>query len=316
MDPRTRAWLETIAVTLLLGLFLWWSYPGREHKITEEITSTSTPLFIAPAIEAKAAIVYDAQTGRTIFEHNADESLPLASLTKLMTAYTAYGIVPRYLLVRVTADDVREEGDTGLYTDEEWDLGSLIDFSLIVSSNDGARAIASVAGAQLIAAATSTPIESTPTSEFIEHMNIQATKLGLSSMHFYNYSGLDITTTQAGGYGSARDVTKLLKKILDKDPHIVEATALNATVIDSKIAAHPAGNTNKALPDIPGAIASKTGYTDLSGGNLTVAFDAGLGHPIIVTVLGSSYDGRFTDMSALVKATINYLATTSQSVAQ
>ncbi|MDQ5957741.1 MAG: hypothetical protein QG665_65, partial [Patescibacteria group bacterium] len=52
--------------------------------------------------------------------------------------------------------------------------------------------------------------------------------------------------------------------------------------------------------------ASKTGYTDSAGGNLVVALDAGLAQPVIVVVLGSSKDGRFTDVLALAKATVTY----------
>lgn len=51
-------------------------------------------------------------------------------------------------------------------------------------------------------------------------------------------------------------------------------------------------------------MASKTGLTDLAGGNLAIAFDAGLGHPIVVVVLGSTEDGRLTDVENLVDATL------------
>ncbi len=64
-------------------------------------------------------------------------------------------------------------------------------------------------------------------------------------------------------------------------------------------------NTNEVVQNIDGLIASKTGYTDLSGGNLVVAFDAGLNHPIIVTVLGSSQEGRFSDTLKLINEARN-----------
>jgi D-alanyl-D-alanine carboxypeptidase len=48
---------------------------------------------------------------------------------------------------------------------------------------------------------------------------------------------------------------------------------------------------------------SKTGYTDLAGGNLAVVFDAGIGHPVAVVVLGSTKEERFTDVQRLVRAT-------------
>ena len=58
-------------------------------------------------------------------------------------------------------------------------------------------------------------------------------------------------------------------------------------------------NTDEALSYVPGVIVSKTGYTDLAGGNLAIIDDVGLMHPVALVVLGSSYDGRFTDMNLL-----------------
>ena len=53
---------------------------------------------------------------------------------------------------------------------------------------------------------------------------------------------------------------------------------------------------------------SKTGFTDLAGGNLALVFDAGIEHPIAVVVLGSSKKERFTDASALVAAAFAHFA--------
>ena len=66
-------------------------------------------------------------------------------------------------------------------------------------------------------------------------------------------------------------------------------------------------STNAFIDKIPNVIASKTGYTDLAGGNLVVAFDAGLNRPIIISVLGSSQEGRFADALKLIDATIKQL---------
>jgi D-alanyl-D-alanine carboxypeptidase len=59
---------------------------------------------------------------------------------------------------------------------------------------------------------------------------------------------------------------------------------------------------------IPGLLLSKTGYTDLAGGNLALVFDSGIGHPIAVVVLGSSQKARFTDGTTLVAATLAHFA--------
>jgi D-alanyl-D-alanine carboxypeptidase len=55
-------------------------------------------------------------------------------------------------------------------------------------------------------------------------------------------------------------------------------------------------------------LASKTGYTDLAGGCLVVAFNAGINHPIIIVVLGSSPDGRFSDVLNLASTTLAYIS--------
>ena len=68
-----------------------------------------------------------------------------------------------------------------------------------------------------------------------------------------------------------------------------------------------ATNTNDYI-SIPGLIGSKTGFTDLAGGNLAVIYDAGLNHLIAVVVLNSSRQGRFSDVEALVQLTNDKLA--------
>ena len=76
----------------------------------------------------------------------------------------------------------------------------------------------------------------------------------------------------------------------------------NARIYNTAGAYHEASNTNDAVSKIPNMIGSKTGYTDLAGGNLTIAFDAGLNRPIVITVLGSTHDDRFTDVLTLIDA--------------
>ena len=92
-------------------------------------------------------------------------------------------------------------------------------------------------------------------------------------------------------------------------PDLLEPTTEYSTAITSAQGyTHEAVNTNYYLSRIPGLIGSKTGYTDLAGGNLVVAFNAGLDRPVIVTVLGSTRHDRFTDVQKLVDATSLHMA--------
>ena len=68
---------------------------------------------------------------------------------------------------------------------------------------------------------------------------------------------------------------------------------------------HHVINTNDLVDQIPGMIGSKTGYTDLAGGNLVLLVDIGIDHPIAIAVLGSTRDERFSDVKKLIDATTN-----------
>lgn len=309
MKPKTIAYLELSLLALAIALFLWWIYPEESlPKAGQEDSLASTTVSVLPAfantnLEAKSAYVYDALQDKVLFSNNEELQLPLASLTKIMTALTASTLLPEYAPVRITLDDLKTEGDSGLHPDEEWNIKSLIDFSLLVSSNDGAQALATTAGSRV-----AYDENKTSTQLFVQRMNTLSKEIGLHETYFLNPSGLDVSATLSGGYGSAKDMTMLLEYILEKKPHLLEATTFDRLEVSSKIIPHTAVNTNKLIDRIPNVLASKTGFTDLSGGNLVVAFDAGVNHPIIISILGSSYDGRFDDMNKLVRATLEYLA--------
>jgi serine-type D-Ala-D-Ala carboxypeptidase (penicillin-binding protein 5/6) len=305
MNPKRVTWVEVVIAAIAVAVFSWWLYPVdvKDENVVPKDEQVVSKKFPEVVLEARSAYVYDAQTGKVLFEKDGELQWPLASLTKLMVALAASKIIPDYLLVRISNDDIHEEGDTGLLIGEEWDINKLIDFSLVVSSNDGIRAIASVAGSQI----TSTSSTSTMEGLFVERMNKTAKEIGLSETYFLNQSGLDVTPTLSGGYGSAKDMALLVSHILKTNPHILEATSYSKISIGSKNKGHEAQNTNKVLNKIPNVLASKTGYTQLSGGNVVLALNAGIDHPIIISVLGSSYDGRFNDLNALVKATLEYL---------
>lgn len=311
MKPKSIAILELSLLALFVALFLWWIHPNQALVPEIPLVATGTTTFQVATfpetpIEARAAYVYDVRQHAALYQKEATTQLPLASLTKLMSALVASRVVPNYVLVPITATDIREEGDTGLYVDERWNLQKLIDLTLITSSNDGVRAIASAAGTAISSTSTD------PLQTFVEDMNAMAREIGLHETYFVNQSGLDVSKTLSGGYGSARDVAHLVEYILAHNPRLVEATADATANIASTIKDHAVENTDKALPAIPNVLASKTGNTDLAGGNVVVAFNAGIDHPIIISVLGSSYDGRFADVEALASSTLAYLAQKAQ----
>ncbi len=270
-------------------------------KVEEKVKSSE--VFEKLALKADAVYVYDLAQNKVIYSKNASKQLPLASITKLMTALVAVELLPDNSSITIRSDFLKEEGDSGLVVSESWKMRDLLDFSLVTSSNDGARSLASVIGAVTL----NTKDYNLGRKDFIEKMNNQAKKLGLSQTFFVNETGLDVDSNVSGGYGSAQDVNNLMKYLLLNYPEVLEPTKYSNIKISSDDKSHTGENTNDFVGTIPGLFASKTGYTDMAGGNLVVAFDAGLGNPMIITVLGSTQNGRFTDVKMLTDATLDYL---------
>jgi len=265
--------------------------PATAQTIPVTITSE-------PRIEADAAYVWDIKTKRVLYEKNADTPLPLASITKLMTALVAYELVTEDTTVSVPLRAAQQESAHGLTIGEQFTLNDLLTLSLVSSANDAAYTLANSIGALL------GPADAT--TQFVTAMNIRAEELGLSSLTFSNTTGLDIPGPKAGGIGSARDVSLLLAYMLEQYPSLLStSTDATARVYNTDGTPHTIENTNPITTELPNLLASKTGYTDLAGGNLTIAFDAGFNRPIVITVLGSSREGRFTDVATLIAAINN-----------
>lgn len=252
-------------------------------------------------ITAKSAYVWDVNTQRALYKKNADEQLPLASVTKLMTALLAYELLDQGSNVEITMNAIAVDGDSGFIDGEEFTIENLLDITLVKSSNDGAAALAEAGGGTLLE--TKDGVET-----FVRAMNIRADDIGLSQTYFNNPTGLDISESRAGAYGSARDMAFLMEYILRNYPSILSSTQSESSLIPNTHGeTHIVENTNRTVTNIPGLLGSKTGYTALAGGNLVIAFDAGLNHPIIVSVLGSTHQGRFDDVETLVARTKQYI---------
>ncbi len=143
-------------------------------------------------------------------------------------------------------------------------------------------------------------------ASYMADLNKTAGTLGLSHTYFLNSTGLDLSANTSGAYGSASDVARLAAAFMHDYPTYFElSTKQSVTVpVRSGTTIRQVTAEATALPilDIPGIIGAKTGYTTLAGGNLVVAFDEDINHPLIAVVLGSSEEGRFTDIRTLIQA--------------
>ncbi len=303
LAETTRSRREAgIALSLSSGILAILFFIPIAHKasVTEPIitvaTSTAPDAFAQVPIEARAAIVYDLATGETLYAHNAEAQLPLASLTKLLTVYAAFSELSPTTPIVIGAEAVRVDAPRAFSVGQTFTLSDLARLTLTASLNDGAAAIARATAAR----------ENRSENAMLAGA---ASSLGLSQTYAVNGSGLDVSTSISGGYGSARDLARLAGALVLKAPEVAAATTNASTEAMSSIGTRfIVKNTDPIVDTVPRLLLSKTGYTDLAGGNLALVFDAGLGHPIAVVVLGSSKNARFTDSSALIAATFAHFA--------
>lgn len=299
---KKQAATALIAGTAVLGLTVLVAPLFAQKEVAPIATvpaTVATPTsdaFETVRLEGKAAIVYDLATGETLYEKNSRSQLPLASLTKLLTVYAAVESIDSNATVTISDAALLSEGESGFLAGESFAFGDLARLALVSSSNDATAAIAETAA---IAQATTGK----------NMLASAATALGLAQTYALNGTGLDESTSVSGGYGSAKDIATLSGKLLQIAPEIANATVNTSISIRSREGIlHTLPNTNPGVSRIPNALLSKTGFTDLAGGNLAVVYDAGIGHPIAIVVLGSSREGRFTDVNVLMNRTNEYFA--------
>ena len=223
-----------------------------------------------PSITAKAALVMDADSGTVLWERNADEELPQASTTKVMTAILALesGSLGRSYPASPEACQV-SPSKVNLLPGQRLNLEDLVYAILLNSANDASIVIAeSLAG-------------SVP--EFADRMNARARQLGALHTHFENPHGL----TADGHYSTARDLATIFRHALTV-PKFRSIIGTKSVIVpvenDSRmIALH---SHNRLLEGYRVPVIGKTGYT-LPAKKCFVGAGTLDGREVIVSVLGS-----------------------------
>ena len=210
---------------------------------------------IAP--KAKSAIMIEATTGDIIFEKNADEKLPPASMTKIMSMLLIIesiekGVIAWDEMVTVSENASGMGGSQILLeTGEEMSVEDLFKGIAIASGNDAVVALAEkIAGTEEM---------------FVDMMNEKAKDLGLTNTNFKNPHGLD----EVNHYSTARDMSIMARELV-KHKKVLEYTSIYETYLrenlDTKVWLV---NTNKLVRFYDGIDGLKTGYTKGAGYCLT-----------------------------------------------
>lgn len=233
-----------------------------------------------PALTAKAALILDANSGTILYKKNIYDSVPIASLTKLMTTRIILKENDLNEIVTVP-NDINSIGGSSMYLvpGEKITVSNLLKGLLVHSGNDAAYSLA-IHNAK-------------NTDDFVKKMNDEAQRMGLKSSNFANPMGFD----DPENYSTAYDLA-LLTLSLYQNPtlrEIVGTSHIELSSIDDKYH-HNLDSTNALLDSKYNVIGFKTGLTEQSGGcfiGLTKS-----PNPKISIVLGSSE--RFHDTKILL----------------
>ncbi len=239
-------------------------------------------------ITGRAALVKDVNSGEIAYQKNANLVLPLASITKLMSVTLVMEhSFPQDEIVNISPNAINTPGESYFFINEKFEVQELIKMMLVSSSNDAAAAMREY-------------FEAKTGLDFLVEMNKLAKKIGMKNTNFFNETGLDLSSENAGSVGTASDLAILFEYILKNHPEIFEySKMINYSTYSESGLYYEMQNTNGIISKLKNIIGTKTGYTDLAGGNLGVIIDPDLNKPTIIIVLGSTFDGRFDDVLKL-----------------
>ncbi len=266
--------------------------PWNENVLLEATAvPTKKEQNIAPVINAKAALVVDLKNGFILYEKNIHESLPIASLTKLMTTTIVLEENSLDEIATISDYTASTEGKkTWLASGEKITVENLLFAALIDSANDAAVALAEHNAGSVEA--------------FVEKMNKKATDLGLLSTSFTNPTGLDENNPgddpehPRGNYSSAYDLALLGRYAYGKSfvRRAVSKKELEVASTNEAIQ-HKLTNTNQLLDSYLKVLGLKTGTTDLAGECLITVIQNDQGNDILTVVLNSP--SRFNETKLL-----------------
>jgi len=248
-------------------------------------------------IDAKAVISVEVDrqgNEKILLERNPEESLAIASLTKLMTAFVVFDLKETYNPSQIiTITENPSIGTNGaeeekLEVGDKLSVGNLLNITLIESNNGAALALSEPVGHEA----------------FVALMNLYAKNLSMENTRFINPTGLDYRNES--NMSTALDLIKLAENIIKKYPQIFEissqksfqAVKFNSKNIEEDIFIE---NTNELLREVPNIYGGKTGQTPISSGCLLLVVKNPKDNNFTLNIVLGSED-RFGDMKQLLRA--------------
>ena len=247
-----KAYIRTLTALLALVAWLW---PIQTEAVQAPGEEAPAPL----ELRARAAVLMDGDTGRILYGKNQDQTLPMASTTKIMTCILA--------LENASLDDVVEvssyaasmpDVQLNIREGEQYRLGDLLYSLMLESHNDTAVAIAEAVGGSV--------------ENFADMMNGKAAELGCDDTYFLTPNGLDAEDKESGKIHSttAADLARILRYCISLSPAKEEFLAITRAPSHafsdlSGTRSFSCVNHNALLTSMEGAVSGKTGFTGKAG---------------------------------------------------
>lgn len=243
--------MKKLLILFLIFFSLVLTTHAEDTTQSESVNSKSTNINLAE--NAKSAIMLEASTGKIIFEKNANEKLPMASMTKMMTLLIIMENIEngniKWSDSVITSEHAASMGGSQIFLEvgEEMTVEELVKGICIASGNDAAVAMAEKIGGT--------------EEEFVKLMNKKAKELQLKNTNFTNACGLD----SDNHYSSAHDMAIIGKELVKYDK-ILEYTGTYEDYLRKNTdKSFWLVNTNKLVRYYKGVDGLKTGYTEKAG---------------------------------------------------
>jgi D-alanyl-D-alanine carboxypeptidase (penicillin-binding protein 5/6) len=240
------------------------------------LTLAPRALGASPDFACKSALLMDAATGTVLYEKNAHEALPPASVTKIMTMLLIMEAIDsgkiRWEDTVTASEAAAAKGGSQIYlkVGETMSVSDMVKSIAVSSANDCACAMAEhLAGSE---------------GAFVENMNTRAKELGMNDTNFVNCTGLDDSPEAKNHKTSAYDIALMSRELLTKHPDIKKYTTIWMDTIRN--GAFGLSNTNKLVRFYAGATGLKTGFTSGAGYCLSATAERE-GMELIAVVMGA-----------------------------
>jgi D-alanyl-D-alanine carboxypeptidase len=239
-------------------------------------------------VSAEAYLVANLDSGAIYAEHNTSRVVPIASVTKLITALVATHELGPEWQVPITDESLKAYGEAGgLVAGEIYSVAEILYPLLLESSNDAAEAIAYSYGYD----------------KFVAKMNDFATELGMTSTSFRDASGLS-----SGNVSTARDLLKLAQYLYRSESGLLTLTRkMNFAVASTTSHRQHTWNAFNPFTFDPEFLGGKTGRTTEAKESMVSLFrrvHRGLTYPFAIIVLRSDFSSRELDSSYLLSQII------------